>query len=273
MLLAFHVPGRWLEGAPALRWVHSPGAGADAVISPELVRRGLLVSSSRGALDEPVAEHALALLLALARGLPTLARAQAERRWVDFFGHPEAVQLAGRTAAIAGYGSIGRRLGELLHALGMRVIGIRRRPAPHPAADRVVGPDGLLGALAESDALLVVLPGSPGATGLIGRRELAALRPGAFVVNVGRGPSVDPDALVDLLLEGHLGGAALDVTEPEPPPPDSRLWSAPNLILTGHTAGWSEHHPGPQLAAFADNLDAYLAGRPLPGAVDPRRGY
>jgi phosphoglycerate dehydrogenase-like enzyme len=153
------------------------------------------------------------------------------------------------------------------------VIGVRRRAAPHPAADEVVGADALLEVLARSDALVAVLPDAPGARRLIGRAELTALRPGALVVNVGRGPSIDPDALVDLLREGHLGGAGLDVTDPEPPPPDSPLWSAPNLILTGHTAGWSEHHPGPQLAAFGDNLEAYLAGRPLPGAVDPRRGY
>ena len=272
-LVAFHVPGAWVDRAPALRWIHSPGAGADAALSPAVVERGLLVSSSRGSFDQPVAEHALALLLALARGLPDLAAAQAERRWPDFFGHPGAVQLAGRTAVIVGFGSIGARLGEMLRAVGMRVVGVRRHPAPGACADLVVGPDAMLEVLAGADALVAVLPGSEGARRLIGRAELAALRPGALVVNVGRGPSIDPDALVALLREGRLGGAALDVTDPEPPPPDSPLWTAPNLILTGHTAGWSEHHPGPQLAAFGDNLEAYLAGRPLPGAVDPRRGY
>jgi D-2-hydroxyacid dehydrogenase (NADP+) len=273
VLVAFHVPEEWIDRAPALRWIHSPGAGADEVLSPAVLRRGLLVSSSRGAFDEPVAEHALALLLALSRGLPALARDQAERRWADFFGHPGAITLAGRTAAIVGFGSIGTRLGGMLRAVGMRVIGVRRRPAPSPSADEVVGADALLEALARSDAPVAVLPDAPGARRLIGRAELAALRPGALVVNVGRGPSIDPEALVDLLHEGHLGGAGLDVTEPEPPPPDSPLWTAPNLILTGHTAGWSEHHPGPQLDAFGDNLGAYLAGRALPGAVDPRAGY
>jgi phosphoglycerate dehydrogenase-like enzyme len=267
------VPEAWVERAPALRWIHSPGAGADGVLSPAVVRRGVLVSSSRGAFDQPVAEHALALLLALARGLPTLARAQAERRWVDFFGHPTARQLGGRTAAIVGFGGIGARLGEMLRPLGMRVIGVRRHPAPHPGADRVVGEGELLEVLGESDAMVAVLPDSPGAARLIGRAELSALRPGALVVNVGRGSSIDPEALADLLSGGHLAGAGLDVTDPEPPHPDSPLWSAPNVILTGHTAGWSEHHPGPQLEAFGDNLEAYLAGRPLPGAVDPRRGY
>jgi phosphoglycerate dehydrogenase-like enzyme len=272
-LMAFSVPERWIAEAHALRWVHSSGAGADEVLSPALRRRGLLVSCSRGAYDQPVAEAALAVLLALSRGVPAIVRAGDEGRWVGFRGIPGAVELAGRTATVLGLGSIGGRIAQLLAAIGMRVIGVRRSARPHPAADRVVGPDGLLGALAESDVLVAVLPGAEGTRRLVGRPELAALRPGALVVNVGRGPSLDPEALVELLRSGHLGGAALDVTDPEPPGADSPLWGAPNLLLTGHTAGFSEHYPARQIALFGDNLEAYLAGRPLPGRVDPDRGY
>jgi phosphoglycerate dehydrogenase-like enzyme len=275
VLVAFRVPGAWAteSAAPRLRWVHSPGAGADRVLSPELGARGLLVSSSRGTFDQPVAEHALALLLALSRRLPVLAARQAERRWSEFFGLPEAVELAGRTVTVLGLGSIGGRVAELLQAVGMRVIGVRRRAAPHPAATRVTAPSGLLDALRESDAVVIVLPDAPDARRAVGRRELEALRPGALVVNVGRGSSLDHEALVDLLRAGRLGGAGLDVADPEPPPPDSPLWTAPNLILSGHTGGFSEHHPVRQLDRFGDNLEAYLAGRPLPGRIDVHAGY
>jgi phosphoglycerate dehydrogenase-like enzyme len=273
VLVAFRVPDAWIEAAPRLAWVHSSGAGADEVIGPALIRRGIAVSSSRGAFDEPVAEHAVALLLALARGLPVLTRAQAERRWPDFFGLPSAVELAGRTLCVLGFGSIGARVGEIARAIGMRVIGVRRRPRPHPAAERVVGLDGLHAALAEADALCIVLPDAPGTRMLVGRAELELLRPGALVVNVGRGSSLDDGAVADLLASGRLGGAGLDVTDPEPPPEGSPLWSAPNLILTGHTAGYSDHHPERPLAVFGDNLAAWIAGEALPGHVDPELGY
>ena len=275
VLVAFRVPGAWVtEGsAPRLRWVHSTGAGVDRALSPELRARDLLLSSSRGAFDQPVAEHTLALLLALSRRLPEHVAHRAERRWPEFFGTPDAVELAGRTATVLGLGTIGGRVAELLQAVGMRVIGVRRRPAPHRAAARVTGPGGLMDALRESDVLVVVLPDAPQARRAVGRRELEALRPGAFVVNVGRGSSLDGEALVALLRAGRLGGAALDVTDPEPPPPGSPLWTAPNLVMSGHTAGYSEHHPDRQLARFGDNLEAYLEGRPLPGRVDPEAGY
>lgn len=273
VLVSFHVPERWLAGAPRLRWIHSPGAGADAALSPEVQRRGLLVTSSRGAFDQPVAEHAIGSLLALTRRLPDALEAQRRGEWLDFFGAPRAVEVAGRTMTIVGMGSIGGRIAEIASALGMRVIGVRSHPESHPAAERVVGVDGLDDALREADVLMLVLPDSPRAQGMIGRRELQLLRPGAFVVNVGRGRSLDGDAVADLVRSGRLAGAALDVTDPEPPEAGSPLWHTPGVILTGHTAGFSERHPHRQLERFGDALAAYLAGREPPGRIDPGRGY
>jgi phosphoglycerate dehydrogenase-like enzyme len=273
VLVAADVPGAWIEMAPRLRWVHAPSAGVERVLRPGLAARGIAVSSSRGTYDQPVAEHALALLLALARRLADLAALRGRHEWLDLSIVPGIVELAGRTLAVVGMGSIGGRVAEMAAAIGMRVLGVRRRPAPHPAAERVVGLDGLLAVLSESDALVAALPEAPGTRRLLGRRELSALRPGALVVNVGRGSAMDQEALVDLLRSGRLGGAGLDVADPEPPPSDSPLWTAPNLILTGHTAGSSEHYPRRQLACFAENLQAFLDGRELPGRVDAAAGY
>ena len=272
ILVSPAVPERWIAHAPALRWIHSPSAGVDQVLSPSVARRGIVVTSARGSYDQAVAEHAVALLLALARRLPSIAARAEGRDWLRLGEIPGIVELGGRTLTVVGMGSIGGRVAEIASALGMRVLGVRRTPAPHAAAERVVGEGGLLEALGESHALVMVLPDTPESRHVVGRRELLALQDGAFVVNVGRGSTLDAGALVDLLESGHLAGAALDVTDPEPPAPGSRLWSAPNLVLTGHTAGSSEHHPHRQLRQFGDYLAAYLEGRPLP-QVDPGRGY
>jgi phosphoglycerate dehydrogenase-like enzyme len=184
--------------------------------------------------------------------------------------------LQGKTACIVGLGAIGTRCAQLARAFRMRVIAIRRRPEtaagdPVPA-DEVGGPADLVGALERSRVVMVVVPGTPATRGMIGLREMAVLR-GAYLLNAGRGPCVDTDALVEALRDGRVRGAGLDVTDPEPLPSGHPLWTTPNVIITPHYAG---SHPGYDREAFAvflENLGLYLRGEPLRGVVDKAQGY
>ena len=181
--------------------------------------------------------------------------------------------LAGKTLCVVGLGTIGRRCAELGAAFGMRVIGVRRSPQPTPPAEAVYGPADLCAALARCNVVMVVLPGTADTTALIGPRELAALPPGAYLLNAGRGKTADTDALVEALASGRLGGAGLDVVDPEPLPADHPLWGMPNVLITPHISGLHRTYVQEARDAFLDNLKRFLASQPLVGLVDKVLGY
>lgn len=251
-----------------LRWVACLAAGTDAVLDAGFAPT-VTVTSGRGLHDGPVAEHTLALVLACARRLPDLVRAQDGRRWADELGglqpvhDPEFRSLAGAHAVVWGFGSIAARLAPLLVALGARVTGVATTAGERHGFP-VVTPDDLPSLLPTADLLVGILPATSSTRHAIGRDVLALLPPRAFVVNVGRGSTLDESALLDAVRTGRLAGAALDVFEREPLPPESPLWAEPRVLVSPHAAGGRPRGAGAFLGAA---LRAYDAGDPLPNVV------
>jgi phosphoglycerate dehydrogenase-like enzyme len=255
---------------PRLRWVQTLAAGPDVVLGAGFPD-DVVVTSGVGLHDRPVTEHALTLVLALLRRLPEAIAAQAEHRWAGELGglqplHPEGAvtTLLGARVLVWGFGNIGQNLAPLLRALGAQVTGVGRS-AGERAGFPVVAQDQLEAELGQTDVLVMILPATEVTTHALDAARLAALPRHAFVVNVGRGTTVDEPALVAALTEGRIAGAALDVTEVEPLPADSPLWDTPNLIITPHAAGG---RPLGALDLLAENLNALLAGRPLRNVVE-----
>ncbi len=227
---------------PRLRWVQSLAAGPDAVLRAGFPDH-VVVTGGTGLHDRTVTEHALALILALVRRLPAAARAQAEHRWAREIGglqplHPEGpvTTLMGARVLVWGFGGIAQTLAPLLRDLGAQVRGVARS-AGKRAGFPVVAEDDLPAELPRTDVLVMILPSTGGTDRALDAGRLAALPAHAYVVNVGRGSTVDEPALTAALVEGRLAGAALDVTATEPLPAGSPLWGAPGLVLTPHAAG------------------------------------
>jgi phosphoglycerate dehydrogenase-like enzyme len=256
--LAFHDA---MRGAKSLRWVQMHSAGADRPIYPELQSRGVTVCTGSGANAAVVAQSALAGLLALARKLPTLWEQQQRREWKSLL-HAPPRDLAGQVATIVGWGPIGQHLAAWLAALGLEIRVVRNSDAAaggHPTFpyERIV--DAARGA----DWLAIACPLSDRTRRLVGAEVMAALGPGARILNVGRGEVVDEAVMIEALRECRLGGAYLDVFEQEPLPPSSPLWSLPDVIVTPHTAGSSDGNEKRVAAMFLDNLARHVRGEPL----------
>ncbi|MCC6315698.1 MAG: D-2-hydroxyacid dehydrogenase [Thermomicrobiales bacterium] len=271
----WQVRPEWLEAAPRLRWIHVGGAGVDNLPLTEIARHGVTLTNNSGIHVPNMPEHQLALMLAFARGLPRLMRAQTRHEWRDEATAREVFDLAGQTLLLVGMGEVGLGAGERAAALGMRVLGVRRRPdLPTPSfIERVYGVDALSEALPEADHVAIGLPLTEETTGLFGPEAFAAMKPGAYLYNLGRGPIVDTDALIAALVDGRLAGAGLDVTEPEPLPADSPLWDMDNVIITAHTSGASPHYWERATPLIEENIRRYRAGEALRNEVDLVAGY
>ncbi|KAI0016204.1 D-isomer specific 2-hydroxyacid dehydrogenase [Xylariomycetidae sp. FL0641] len=254
---------------PSLRWIQSLAAGPNDVLAagfPAAVR----VTTGSGLHDRTVAEHTLGLLLCAARRFDQMATAQREAQWPGHLGGPQPDRPAGRFTTLRdarvtvwGYGNIARALAPSLTGLGARVTGVARSAGVRggvPVVDEAALPD----LLPRTDALVMILPGSADTADALGADRLARLPRHAWVVNVGRGTSVDEDALADALAQGRLGGAALDVFKTEPLPAESRLWKAPNCIISPHAAGG---RPQGAEALVAENLRRFLAGQELKNLI------
>ncbi|MGE8627754.1 D-2-hydroxyacid dehydrogenase [Achromobacter denitrificans] len=252
-----------MRHAPALRWVHVHSAGADREIYQSLHARGVAVTTSQGASDPVVAQTAIAGVLALARRLPTLAADQRARAWRPLLDERMPRDLAGQHAVVVGWGGIGQRIGALLDALGLAVSVARHSGAPAPLARRSVDYDGLAGLLPQADWLVLACPLTSATRNLVDRDALAALPAHAMVVNVARGHVIDEPALIESLRAGRLAGAFLDVFQEEPLPPGSALWDLPNVIVTPHSAGFSDGNAARVRGLFVDNFNRWLAGEPL----------
>jgi phosphoglycerate dehydrogenase-like enzyme len=266
-----------LERAPRLRWVHSSAVAVETLCLPELFARDVLVSNTRGVQAVPIAEHVLAVVLALAKQLPFVLDNQRQARWSqnEFLGHRLPWLLQGRTIGVIGVGTIGSAIADRARAFGMRAIAMRRRVGHSTVEglDAVFGPDRLADLLGQTDVLVIAAPLTPETMSLVGAKQLAQLPRGAVVVNVGRARILDTDALVEALHSGHIGGASLDVYSPEPLPYDHPLWSAPNVILTPHTSGFRQGHWDEVIELFAENLTRFQRGEALRFRVLPELGY
>jgi phosphoglycerate dehydrogenase-like enzyme len=257
--------------APRVRWVHSAAAGVESLLFPALVESPVELTNARGAYSASLGEFAVAAMLFFAKDLRRMLRSQAAASWDQF----DVELLAGRTLGIAGYGDIGRAAARLARPFGMRILALRRRPdrsASDPLIDAAYPPGRIREMLALSDHVLVAAPLTPSTRGLIGEAELAAMRPGAVLINVGRGPVVDEPALVAALERGRIR-AALDVFETEPLPAGHPFWRLDNVLLSPHCA---DHHEGwraRSMEVFLSNFRRFAAGDPLENVVDKRAGY
>ena len=244
---------------PNLRWFHTASAGVDSPVFGGLVERGVRLTTSSGAAAPAIAQHVIMTMLALARDLPGSLRAQTERRWrTATLGD----DLVGASVVVVGLGPIGLEVARLAVALGMSVTGLRRRPPtdegypvrPLEALDEVV---------ASADWIVLALPLAEGTAGIFSADLMARCRPGARVVNIGRGGLLDEPALLSALRSGAIGGAALDVFSSEPLPEDSPFWGLPNVIVTPHSSAAVPSTRRRQAMAFLDNLVRYETGEPL----------
>jgi phosphoglycerate dehydrogenase-like enzyme len=263
-----------LPHARTLRWVQSGSVGVDRILAGAGERlRGVILTCARGVYDDEVAEHALALLLGLARGLHLARDAQREHRW----GRWSLPALAGRRALVLGWGGVGRGIARRLAGLDVTVAGVRRTHSGPPARDAtgflVHGPATWRDALPRTDALVVALPLTPATRKIVGPAEIAALPPRALLVNVGRGGTVDDDSLLAALRAGKLVGAGLDVLAGEPLPPHHPAWDEPRLLITPHVARSLEGTVRRWETLFVENVRRYAAGEPLLNVVDQEAGY
>jgi phosphoglycerate dehydrogenase-like enzyme len=270
--LAIDLPFDVASLAPRLRWVQAVGVGTGQLQSAGLSIAGIRLTSAAGTSGVAIAEFVLARLLEEAKRLREIDAAQERHQWEPLFGS----QLAGRTLGLIGLGAINAAVAERAKAFGMRVLATRRSAEPGataPNVDEVFPTARLHELLGASDTVVAAVPETPETTGLMDRAAFAAMPRRSFFCNVGRGSLVDEAALTDALKNGHLRGAALDVASVEPLPASNPLWDAPNLYLSPHCSAapqalfLSLHH------LFRDNLDRYLAGKPLRNEVDLARGY
>jgi D-2-hydroxyacid dehydrogenase (NADP+) len=273
IILSKRWPAEPLKQTPELRWVQAGTAGVDHLLRSELPGRGVIITNSSGAHGDPISELILSHMLAFASGLNKAIRAQTERRHIQKEVMQTKFELAGQTLCVVGLGDIGGTLARKASALGMYIIGVRRTAYPAPGVVQVYTTEQLTTALAQADHVALCLPLTHETRHLIGAEELRAMRPTAYIYNVGRGASIDQEAMIQALQQGVIAGAGLDVTDPEPVPVDSPLWAMPNVILSQHTSGMSPHNARRVTELFAANLTRFLAGEPLQQLIDPARGY
>jgi phosphoglycerate dehydrogenase-like enzyme len=259
------------ERCERLRWIEVSTAGYtryDRDDLRELLRaRGTIVTNASGVFAESCAQHVLAMMLALGRQLPQSLHDQwQDRSWHYTERRYHSRLLNGETVLLLGYGAIGRRLVELLAPFHLKIRAIRRQ-ARSEREVRVLSIDQLSSALAEADHIVNILPENDATRGFVNARRLACVKPGARFYNVGRGPTVDQAALLEALQSGRLGAAFLDVTDPEPLPPEHPLWTAPNCFVTPHTAGGRRDQDEALVEHFLANLAAFERGEPLTDRV------
>lgn len=254
-----------------LKWIQSSAAGMDHCLVPSVIESSIDVTSASGVLSDQVAEHTIALVTGWCRGLPTFFRAQAKR---EFIRRPTR-DLTRSTVGIVGLGGVGRRLTQLLRPFGTRILATDMFPVDKPdTVDELWPVERLDDLLAEADFLVLCLPLNDSTRGMIDAAVISKMKPWALLVNVARGPLVVTDDMIDALESGHLAGAVMDVTDPEPLPTDSRLWDMPNVIITPHVGGQSAWRIDNMTEMFCQNLQRRRLGLPLINYLtDKRLGF
>ncbi len=258
---------------PEVRWVHIMSAGLDSVLSSDLVESPAVLTNGRGVFSPSLGEWVVGAILYFAKDFRRLMRSQAEGRWEPF----DVVEISGQTVGIVGYGDIGRAVATRAGALGMRVLGLTRRgPLPDhsdPLAEEIFGPADRIRMIQQCDYVVVTAPLTPDTRGLVGEAELAAMKPDAVIINIGRGPVIQEDALVRALSEGRVKGAALDVFDTEPLPDGHPFYSLENVLLSPHCADHTSVWLDKAMELFLENLERYRRREPLVNVVEKGRGY
>jgi phosphoglycerate dehydrogenase-like enzyme len=258
------------KAAPKLRWILLTSAGIEKVLPLDWLPSAVKLINVRGAHRKKATEFAQMSLLMLNAKLPRMGSNQRAARWESLF----TPSIAGKTLCLIGVGNLGGVFAEQAQRLGLKVLGVRRSGKSHPAVDRMYPLSRLREAIGKSDFVVATAPLTPDTEGLIGKREFAAMKPGTGFMNVGRGGVIDHDALRSALRSGALSGAILDVYPQEPLPPSSPLWNTPNLIMIPHVAMDDvDRFLAICLDLAFENLERYIAGKPLKNVVDPKLGY
>ena len=269
-----HVSKEMFSAARKLRWVHAISSGVDSFLYDEFKASDVLLTSEKGLVGEHLADHAFGLLLMLTRQLATALRFGPDawnHRWEM---RRREIELTGLMMGIFGFGGTGRAVARRAAAFGMDVQAVDRDPvAPSPEVERVLGPDDFDGLLETSDVVAICCPLTPETRGKFNAAAFARMQSSAYLVNVTRGEVMVEEDLAEALESGSIAGAALDVAPREPLPPDSRLWSLPNVVMTPHTAGASQFRAPRNIDRFVGNIRRFLDGERLAGIIDKELGY
>lgn len=274
-IIGWRLTSEQLARSPRLQWLQTTSAGVERVLTPEMLDRGVTITNASGVHAVSISEHLMAMVLGLARAIPHLLRNQVTHTWRDEHVRDTIFELHGQTLLIIGMGDIGVALADRAAGFGMRVLGVRQRlDLPEPTSFvQISGVAELEPVLPEADHVAICLPLTDRTRGLMSATKINSMKRGAFIYNIGRGQIIDQDALIQALRNGQLGGAGLDVTDPEPLPEDSPLWDMPNVMITAHTSGSSPKYWERASIIIAENIRRWQAGEPLLNEVDPVRGY
>ena len=267
-----HVSREMFARRKKLKWMQSWGAGVDGLLHPELVESDVVLCSAKGWVGVHLAEHAMALLLGLTRGIHTAVRHPGwDQRWPI---RAASWELIDQTMGIVGLGGTGRELAQRARAFGMRIVAVDPEKVAVPEeVEACWGMDRFHALLEQSDVVAICAPLTAESAGLFDQEAFARMRSHALLINVTRGRIVDEQALLAALAAGQIGGAGLDVVPQEPLPEDHPLWRMDNVLITPHTAGGSPNRDGRNVALFCENLRRYLAGEALLSVIDKRKGY
>jgi phosphoglycerate dehydrogenase-like enzyme len=264
------VPENLLAHMQNLRWIHVTRGGANAYLTPEVKRRPIQVTGSKGIHGRSFSEFALACIFALAKKLPESWENQKEKKW----RRVEPEEVAGKTLGIVGLGTVGSELAQKAKALGMRVVATKRAISEKPGfVDELGGPEFLPRLLEQSDFVVLSLASIPSTEKMIGEKELRVMKASAYFINLTGGKAVEEKALIRALKDNRIAGAALDAFAKQPLPPDSELWTLPNVIISARAAGATAQKWELMLPIFADNLRRFTSGEPLRNVVDKELGY
>lgn len=275
VLMGWGSASRILEKGPKLVWVQNVGAGVERLVSDEFRKRDLILTNGSGIMAPNIAEHVIGLMLAFARRIPDLIVAQRDHRWRAGVNSTTVSELGGETAVLVGLGDIGLATAKRLKAFDMSVIGVRRSAGGEipDHVDELVPITDLDAVLGRADHVVSSVPHTSETVGMFDADRFAKFKKGARFYNVGRGTSVIQPDLIAALDAGTLAGAGLDVTDPEPLPEEDPLWTAPNVIITGHTSGATPRFEERLFALFTENIRRYQSGEELLNVVDQARGY
>lgn len=267
------VPAQLLKELKNLKWLHLPSAGANNYANLSLyANQSIILTKSSGTFGMPIAEHALGMMLALSRKFAIRLNNQHEREWR--FSQLDVQEITGSNVLVLGLGNLGTEVCKRLSGFGCHITGFRHdATVSHDLVDEVRPISRLRESLPEADYIVICLPATGETTKLIGREEIALMKKRAIIVNVGRGSIIDTDALVEALNDRKIAGAGLDVTDPEPLPPEHPLWSAENVLITPHVSAVSSGNTVRIFSIFSDLLKLYASGQPMFNVIDFETGY
>jgi phosphoglycerate dehydrogenase-like enzyme len=256
---------------PSVRWVHSRSAGLDSILFPELVQSAVPLTNGTGVFSQSLGEFALAVILYFAKDFRRMIRNQEAGRWEKF----DVEEIAGQTVGIVGYGDIGHAVASRVHAMGMRVLALKRHAPvdPDPFVTQFFKPQELAAMLAQCDYVVVAAPLTAETRHMISDSAFTAMRPNAVVINIGRGPVIDQKALMRALTDGRIRGAGLDVFEEEPLPPGDPIYKFENVLVSPHCADQTKEWLNQAMQFFITQYECFCNGQPLKNIVDKHLGY